>query len=61
MVGNSFLIEMLVEQIAMPTNRTRANYDELNKIAQQWAKEEQATRQMLASLRQCMDVLQGGD
>ena len=45
----------------MPTNRTRANYDELNKIAQQWTQQEQATRQMLTSLRQCMDALQGGD
>jgi len=45
----------------MAINRTRAQYDELNTIAQRWAQEEHATRQMLTAIKQVMDTLQGGD
>ena len=45
----------------MPNNRTRANYDELGAAAKKWAAEAERTRQMVATLKQNMDVLQGGD
>ena len=45
----------------MATKRTRAEYDELGNAARKWAAEADHARQMVASLKQCMDTLQGGD
>ena len=45
----------------MLKHTTRANYDELNAIARRWTHEAQAARQMVYSIRQCVDALQAGD
>ena len=44
----------------MTNDRTRANYDELNNAARRWAAEAERAQQMVATLKQNMDVLQGG-
>jgi WXG100 family type VII secretion target len=43
------------------SNRTRADYDELTAAARAWAVEAEKTNQMIASIRQSMEALQGGD
>jgi WXG100 family type VII secretion target len=45
----------------MTSKRTRADHDELGAAAKKWAAEAEHARQMVASLKQCMDTLQGGD
>lgn len=45
----------------MASNRIRADYDELMKLAAKWAQEAQACSAMLQTIRQAMETLQGGD
>ena len=45
----------------MAANRTRANYEELNRIAQQFGGEAENTKRAVQQLSQVMAVLQNGD